>query len=446
MFLIPILLRSKPSLLKVITPEIIVSMPDKLQDDDEISLLEGDTAKLRTSHMSFRSLADELGIYRSRLLLDRTPNLSSRPSSFVLFSIVPEGSFRDFSQSNERYSNSREASYTSLARLSEIKVDSRVNSCARLEPVTEAEAWDSGLPSEHLDVIKPPTAVPELFVTVSRSCDCINEPASHVMTIDLNKDSASVEIVSKSTESGFASEESVVSACDNSIELISSSSDLDGKRLSGYSWNSTGSSLSCKTQCSEAGTEDSGYGDDLTQAHCVTERSSEIDDHMKPSMCTFVSQDSLQSDLRQDNGYCSCDSSLDVQKSYTEVTGTDDEAMAGHARKGLLIEDACHSNFNTGEQTRMVMELSYCTCGEEEDDSVNKLISDAKEIIELKKPYISVLPQPPDIYSELFEGILEEVNEYVENFSELSVCQGTMKTLPKVSMTDIISCEQETVV
>ena len=92
------------------------------------------------------------------------------------------------------------------------------------------------------------------------------------------------------------------------------------------------------------------------------------------------------------------------------------------------------------------MELSNCTCGEEEDDSVNKLISDAQEIIELKKPYISVLPQPPDIYSELFEGILEEVNEYVENFSELSVCQGTMKTLPKVSMKDIISCEQETVV
>ena len=47
------------------------------------------------------------------------------------------------------------------------------------------------------------------------------------MIVDLNEDSASVEIVSKSTESGFASEKSVVSACDNSIELISSSSDLD---------------------------------------------------------------------------------------------------------------------------------------------------------------------------------------------------------------------------
>ena len=286
--------------------------------------------------MSFRSLADELGIYRSRLLLDRTPNLSSRPSSFVLFSIVPEGSFRDFSQSNERYSNSREASYTSLARLSEIKVDSRVNSCARLEPVAEAEAWDSGLPSEHLDAIKLPTAVPELFVTVSRSCDCINKPASHVMILDLNEDSASVEIVSKSTESGFTSEESVVSACDNSIEPISSSSDLDEKRLSGCSWNSTGSSMLCKNQCSEAGTEDSGY--DLTQAHCVAEGSLEIDDHMKPSMYTFVSQDNLQSDLRQDNGYCSCNSSLDVQKSCTEVTSIDDEAMAEYAQKELLLK------------------------------------------------------------------------------------------------------------
>ena len=210
------------------------------------------------------------------------------------------------------------------------------------------------LPSEHLDAIKLPTAVPELFVTVSRSCDCINKPASHVMIVDLNEDSASVEIVSKSTESGFTSEESVVSACDNSIEPISSSSDLNEKCLSGYSWNSTGSSMLCKPQCSEAGTEDNGY--DLTQVHCVAEGSLEIDDHMKPSMCTFVSQDNLQSDLRQDNGYCSFDSSLDVQKSCTEVTSIDDEAMAEYAQKGLLIEDACL--IVQAEMTRMTQSTS----------------------------------------------------------------------------------------
>ena len=198
--------------------------------------------------------------------------------------------------------------------------------------------------------------MPELFVTVSRSCDCINKPASHVMIVDLNEDSASVEIVSKSTESGFTSDESVVSACHNSIDPISSSSDLDEKRLSGYLWNSTGSSMLCKTQCSKAGTEDSGYGDDLTQAHCVAEGSLEMDDHMKPFMCIFVSQHNLQSDLRPDNGYCSCDSSLDVQKSCTEVTSIDDEAMAKYARKGLLIEDAClivHA-----EMTRMTQSTS----------------------------------------------------------------------------------------
>ena len=49
-------------------------MPEKLEDDDEISLLEGDTAKLRTSHMSFRSFADELVIYRSR---KRTANFDT---------------------------------------------------------------------------------------------------------------------------------------------------------------------------------------------------------------------------------------------------------------------------------------------------------------------------------------------------------------------------------
>ncbi|PFX17453.1 uncharacterized protein LOC111340820 [Stylophora pistillata] len=446
MFLIPILFPAKPSRLKVITPDIILSMPDKLQDNDDIGLLEGDKAKLRTSHTSFRSFANDLEICRSRSLLDRTPNLRSRPSSFVLFSIVPEGSFRDLSQLNERYSNSREASYASLVRLSEIIVDSRVSSCARLEPVAEAEISDSGLSPEFLEVIKPQTPVPELYVTASRSCECINESISHVMAVDLKVDSAPAKIVSQSTESGFASEESVATTCDNGIELISSSSDLDEKRLSGYSWNSTGSDLSCKTECSEAGTEDSGYGDESTQVHCVAEGSVQIDVHRKPSINTCVSKDNLQPDLRQDNGYCSCESSLDVRKSYTELTGSDDEAVAEHAQKGLFIENASHSNFYTGEKKRKVSEVSHCTCGEDEDDAVNKLISDAKEIIELKKPYTSELPQPPDIYSELFEEVLEEVNEYVENFSELTDYQGTMKILPKVSMTDLISCEQETVI
>ena len=47
-------------------------MPNKLQYDNEIILLEGDAVRLRASHMSFRDFADELGIYRSGLLLDRT--------------------------------------------------------------------------------------------------------------------------------------------------------------------------------------------------------------------------------------------------------------------------------------------------------------------------------------------------------------------------------------
>ena len=441
MFLIPILLPAKQSLLKIITPEIIVSVPERLHDDD-ISFFESNKDKLRTSHTSFKSFADDFEVDRSRLLLDRTPNLSSRPNSFILFSIVPEGSFRDLSLSNERHSNSREASHTSLARLSEIRVESRVNSYTRLEPLAEAETSDSGSSSECLDAIQEPqTPVPELLVTPSLSCDCINESTSHVKTVDTKAESVPNIIVSESTESGFASEESVASTCDTK-ELISSTSDLDETRLSGYSWNSTGSDLSWKTQCSEAGTEDSGYGEDATP--CLT--TEDMNGHSKASINTYISQDNLKSDLKQDNGYCSCDSALDVEKDNTELSSNENKGVTLCAQKGPLIEDPGPSSCWIEEKETQLMRQSYCACGEDEDDSVHKLISDAKEIIELKEPFIPESPQPPDIYSQLFEGILEEVNDYVENYSELSDCQDLLTTWPKVSMTDLKSCEQETVV
>ena len=61
-------------------------------------------------------------------------------------------------------------------------------------------------------------------------------------------------------------------------------------------------------------------------------------DHIKPSMCTFVSQDNLQYDLRQDNGYCSYDSSLDVLKSYTEVTGMMSKQWLSMPGKGSSLK------------------------------------------------------------------------------------------------------------
>ena len=122
MFLVPILVPSRKTRQKVFIPEITVSANNVIDLEDDF--FEDQKAKL-TSQVSLESFPEEFN--GSRLHVDRL-NLGSRPSSFILFSIVPEGSFRDLSLLNERYSNSREASHTSLARLSEIRVDSRVNS------------------------------------------------------------------------------------------------------------------------------------------------------------------------------------------------------------------------------------------------------------------------------------------------------------------------------
>lgn len=448
MFLIPILLPSKKTLLKVFTPDITVSVQQTLNEDDHYDFVETEKAIVRTSHFSFKSFADQFEIDRSRLLLDRSPNLSSRPSSFVLFSIVPEGSFRDLSQSNyERHSSSREASYTSLARLSEIRVESRTNSCARLEPVAEAETSDSSVSSEFLDVITEPQQAESELVISSLSCDSIDESGSHVKAIGVDsdhgqKDGATVPdiTVSMTTEGGFTSEESVVSSCD-SKELVSSSADLSENRLSAYSWNSTGSDLSWKTQCSEAGTEDSGYAEEVTPY--LAEDNVDFNAH-KDSIKTYPSQDNLKSESTKQASFCSCDGEVETKMNNNERNSLGNNVMehAQMLKEGPLI-DPGPSDYYSELLESQLNEQSQCACGEDENDFVSKSVSYAKET---NVPFIADLPQPPDIYSEMFEGILEKVNEYVESFSELSNCYDSLKTWPKVSMTDLKTCEQETMV
>lgn len=449
MFLIPILLPSKKTLLKVFTPDITVSVQQTLNEDDHYDFVENEKAIVRTSHFSFKSFADQFEVDRSRLLLDRSPNLSSRPSSFVLFSIVPEGSFRDLSQSNyERHSSSREASYTSLARLSEIRVESRTNSCARLEPVAEAETSDASVSSEFLDVITEPRQAESELVISSLSRDAIDESGSHVKTIDVDsdhdqKDGASVPdiTVSMTTESGFTSEESVVSSFD-SKELVSSSADLAENRLSAYSWDSTGSNLSWKTQCSEAGTEDSGYAEEV--APCLAEDNVDFNAR-KDSIKTYLSQDNLKSESMQQASFCSCDGALETKMNNNERNSLENNVMeqAQMLKEGPLIIDPGPSDYYSELLESQLNEQSQCACGEDENDFVSKSVSHAKE---KNEPFIADLPQPPDIYSEMFEGILEKVNEYVESFSELSNCYDSLKAWPKVSMTDLKTCEQETMV
>ena len=445
MFLIPNLLRSNERLEKVLIPEIRVSSKETLGIDD--TFLDDQKARL-TSQVSLQSFADKLGVNRSHLLLDKT-NLNSRPSSFVLFSIVPAGSFRDLSMTNERYSNSREASYTSLARLSEIKVDSRTNSCAKLETVEEAEISDASVSSEVLDVIIEPSTETKLSSCLSHDSidgSQTNKERAGEVIVNLGgivSESVPNIVVSKSTESGFISEECDARPYSENYdikELVSSTSDLDEKRLSGYSWNSTGSDISWKTQCSEADTEDSGFAEEITPG-------------AKEEIVKYDGSadviDILKSDSAQQSSYCSCDSVLGTKDNRTELSGCDDDGgeHAQSLKEGPLIIDPGPLDYYSQLLERQLESGSHCACGEDESVVSGKGITDVEGTVQQSDTSIAAFPPPPDIYSELFEGILGKVNEYVESFSEMyNGCYDSLKTWPKVSMTDLKSCERETVV
>ena len=451
MFLIPNLLPPKQSLVKVFMPEIVVSVPEKLDDDPE-NFVENERALVRTSYVSFKSFADEFGVDRSRLLLDRTPNVGSRPSSFILFTIVPEGSYRDLSLSNERYSNSREASYTSLARLSELRVESRVNSCTRLEPVAEAETSDATVSSECLDIIVKKRPAEVELVTTSLSCNSTEKSASFVKTLNVvsdhnvnNTDDNLPSIsISMSTESGFTSEESVASATDTK-DFVSSKSDLDENRLSGYSWNSTGSGLSWKTQCSEAGTEDSGYAEEVSP--CGVGDQVEISKD-KYSINGPFSQDNLKSDLKEQESHCSCDGTLNAKETKTSLISFKGKGVehAQSLKEGPLIIDPGPTDYYSELVDIQLNDQSQCTCGKDENDYDSKSVTYVQETIQQNKAFNAKCPPPPDIYSQLFKGILEKVNEYTDSFSEFSNGYDSLKAWPKVSITDVQSCERETVV
>lgn len=450
MFLIPNLLPSNERLKKILVPEIRASSEEMVDFDD--NFLDDQKARL-TSQVSLQSFADKLGVNRSHLLLDKT-NLNSRPNSFILFSIVPAGSFRDLSISSERYSNSREASYTSLARLSEIKVDSRTNSCAKLETVEEAEISDASASSEVLDVIIEPSNETKLRTALSH--DNINGSTNEervgevIVNLDaIIRESVPSIVVSNSTESGFISEDCDARACsenDDIKELVSSTSDLDEKRLSGYSWNSTGSDISWKTQYSEADTEDSGYAEEITPG--AKEEIVKYDGSTDTTD-TYLTEAILKSDSVQQSSYCSCDSTLDTKDNRNELSGCEDngEEHAHSLKESPLIIDPGPLDYYSELLERQLESQSHCAWGENESVLSGKGIIDVKETIQRSDTLIAAFLSPPDIYSELFEGILEEVNEYAESFSEMyNGCHDSLKTWAKVSVTDLNSCERETVV
>ena len=395
MFLIPVLLPPKKESRKVILPGYC-----KTSDSISLELHGGGIADDKfIGNEELDRLCHTSSEDRNRLLLER-PNFESRPSSFILFSIVTADSFRDLSSSNDRYSNSRATSRTSLARVCELKVESRSNSFARLEPLRENEATHTLDTSTFDCTSRDPLHVivePAGEITKSLSLDSFkdNELNINVPEIQadiMDKDGVS-KIISKSTESGFISEDSANEISEASKE----------KRLSGYSWNSTSSDLSWKFH-SEGETDDSGFAEVTTPYSTGTHNEDLQSAVEKEETGANGNPELLQSNIYESSGRCAC--SLIVNPK--EFTGT----MPG-SNIAKEMKEGCLSY-------GQLEDVSNCACAKSEENQ-SFIGSKFNNTTKVNEPFADELLQPPDIFSQMFEGILEEVNEYVQIFSELPI-------------------------
>lgn len=203
---------------------------------------------VRIFYVLFKNFVDEFEVDWSCLLLDRILNVGFWLSSFILFFIVLEGSYKDLL--NEWYLNSREVSYMFLVRFLELRVESCVNSCVRLEFVVEVEMLDVMVLFECFDLIVNIWLVEVELVIILLLCNFIEKFISFVKVLDvvldykLNdiEDNVFSIIIFMFIESGFILEEFVVSVMDMK-DFVFFKLDLDENWLSGYFWNLIGSDL-----------------------------------------------------------------------------------------------------------------------------------------------------------------------------------------------------------
>ena len=156
---------------------------------------------------------------------------------------------------------------------------------------------------------------------------------------------------------------------------------------------------------------------------------------------TDLLENSLKQELITERGYYRSDTSLAIKDNDLELY-----SGAVHRVKSLIVEGPLINEPDPPVYFIKSEDKSTCAGEEEESDFFGKAVALVKELTQQSDVSIPELPLAPDYYSEMFEGILEEVNEYVECFSELSSFQDALKTWPKVSVTDLSLCERETVV
>ena len=156
---------------------------------------------------------------------------------------------------------------------------------------------------------------------------------------------------------------------------------------------------------------------------------------------TDLLENSLKQDLITERGYYRSDTSLAIKDNDLELY-----SGAVHLVKSLIVEGPLINEPEPPLCFIKYEDKSTCAGEEEENDFSSKAVALVKEVTQQSDISIPELPLAPDYYSQMFKGLLEEVNEYVECFSELSSFQDALKTWPKVSVTDLSLCEQETVV
>ena len=126
-----------------------------------------------------------------------------------------------------------------------------------------------------------------------------------------------------------------------------------------------------------------------------------------------INIDLLENELKQDliteRGYYRSDTSLTIKDNDLELY-----SGAVHHVKSLTVEGPLINEPEPPVCFIKYEDTSTCAGEEEKSDFSGKAVALVKELAQQSDVSFPELAPAPDYYSQMFEGILEEVNEYVE--------------------------------
>ena len=317
------------------------------------------------SMIFYDELAGNFNVVKSRLLQSEL-HRDSRHNSFILFSIVPQDSYRDLFQGMQRYENGGSNSALSAHEPSPLATNEAVGCDVRVVSSIDELCPSNGSGTPSCLVQNVERSAPDHRVTAPQLTTAqIHDTAINVPAVMINVEEVE-SFVSSCSESGGSSVEQ----------------DLEESGLSCTSCNSSDTNISLKSSSQDSvGTSDSGYiagimpsypSGDLMEQNSESERISE--DTMSVDIALVT--DSLLSDKIP---ACSCESceSCGLSEECMEATMTRDaktlNKMSTFDCSDMLADmvgPGPHQDYYSDLMESMLEEEFTCTCAEDEESTV----------------------------------------------------------------------------